>query len=491
MKTPATPKLPLIARERMSGVDTAWLRMDRPTNLMVITGVMIFEDKLDLKHLKRALEERFLAFPRFLQRPVHETGIYYWETDPHFDLERHVHRVALPRPAGKRELQDLTSDLASTALDPNQPLWQFHLVEDYLAGSALVIRIHHCYADGIALIRVLLTLSEGEEKPRRKDGGGLFGLGLEGWVPWLEPFTDASAKVLQWSSGFWKRYFEVVLHPSKAAEYAQMGAGMVMEAGRLLTMSPEPETRFRGEPGLSKRAAWSEPLSLAEVKAVGKTLGCSINDVLLATAAGALRAYLVAHRDKVDGLTIRVAVPVNLRPPEDADQLGNQFGLVFLELPVGVANPLERVYTVRTRMQALKTSPQPMLVLGLLAFAGMAPMAVQEQLVLTLGAHATAVMTNVPGPQQRLCFAGAEIADQIFWVPQSGNVGMGASILSYAGHVQFGLITDAGLVPDPERIVECYRDEFEKLQQAATGHAAGETPAPKARKPRRKTKTTP
>jgi hypothetical protein len=120
-------------------------------------------------------------------------------------------------------------------------------------------------------------------------------------------------------------------------------------------------------------------------------------------------------------------------------------------------------------MLALRHSPQPMLLLGLLNFAGIAPRAVHEQLLQTLGAHATAVMTNVPGPQRRLRFAGVEIDEQIFWVPQSGEIGMGASLLSYAGHVQFGLITDAGMVPDPARIVERFPAEFDKLKRAASG----------------------
>jgi hypothetical protein len=159
-------------------------------------------------------------------------------------------------------------------------------------------------------------------------------------------------------------------------------------------------------------------------------------------------------------------VPVNLRPPQGGEALGNEFGLVFLELPLGVASPVARVHAVQARMQALRRSPQPVLMLGLLAFAGQSPRALQEQLLQIFGAHATAVMTNVPGPQKRLRFAGAEISEQMFWVPQSGDIALGASILSYAGQVQFGLMTDAGMVRDPERIVARFPGEIEKLQEA-------------------------
>lgn len=466
-------------RERMTGVDTAWLRMDRATNPMVIVGVMIFSGRLEYRRLRQSLEHDFLSYERFRQRPVENGATWTWETDPNFDLERHVHRTALPAPGGKRELLEFVSDLASTALDPKQPLWQFHLVERYQEGSALVIRIHHCYADGMALIRVLMSMTDGGAKPRRRAARSPFWLpGVEAWFPWLEPMTGTANRMLEWSTGFWQRYLEMLVQPGKAVEYAQIAAGTATEAVKLLTMNPEPQSRLRGKPGLSKRAAWCEPLPLAEVKQTGKVLGCSINDMLLASAAGALRRYLVGRRDKVEGLEIRVVVPVNLRSGEDAGDLGNKFGLVFLQLPVGIANPLERLYTVRTRMQALKNSPQPMLILGLLSAAGSGPSALQELLVQTLSSHASAVMTNVPGPQQRLHFAGAEISQQIFWVPQSGDVAIGASILSYAGQVQFGLITDAGIIPDPEKIVDAFEPEFRQLAQIAELHPWESPPEP-------------
>ena len=200
-----------------------------------------------------------------------------------------------------------------------------------------------------------------------------------------------------------------------------------------------------------------------EVKAIGKALRASVNDVLLATVAGALRSYLVSKGDSADGVMIRALVPVNLRPPEKAYRLGNQFGLVFLDLPLGIENPVERLYAVRANMNALKDSFQPVLALGLLAAMGAGPKILQEQLLQALARNGTAVMTNVPGPQRSLYFAGAKIDRFLFWVPQSGDIGMGVSILSYAGNVQFGVITDRGLVPDPEHVVGRFGSELEKL----------------------------
>jgi diacylglycerol O-acyltransferase len=160
---------------------------------------------------------------------------------------------------------------------------------------------------------------------------------------------------------------------------------------------------------------------------------------------------------------MRALVPVNLRPLESAHKLGNQFGLVFLDLPIGIENPVERLYAVRANMRALRDSFQPVLTLGLLAAVGAGPKLLQDQLLSALSRNGSAVMTNVRGPQQPLYMAGAKIGRFMFWVPQSGDVGMGASILSYDGQVQFGLITDRGLCPDPERVIARFRPEFEKL----------------------------
>jgi WS/DGAT/MGAT family acyltransferase len=196
---------------------------------------------------------------------------------------------------------------------------------------------------------------------------------------------------------------------------------------------------------------------------VGKALDCSVNDVLLSCVAGALRDYLVAKGDDASGVETRAMVPVNLRAPGSEGKLGNRFGLVPLVLPVGIANPLKRVYEVHNRMEALKGSYTPVLALGLLGFMGIAPNALREEILSMLANKSTAVMTNVPGPQKPLYLAGRRIDQIMFWVPQSGNIGMGVSILSYNGGVQFAVITDKKLVPDPDRLIAGFRPEFEKL----------------------------
>jgi WS/DGAT/MGAT family acyltransferase len=209
--------------------------------------------------------------------------------------------------------------------------------------------------------------------------------------------------------------------------------------------------------------AWCQPIPLDEVKAVGRALNCSVNDVLLSCVAGAIGEYLKSHGDAVAGQEIRAMVPVNLRPIEQAHKLGNRFGLVPLVLPIGVDNPVERVYEVRRRMNSLKGSTQPLLAFGMLAVAGLLIKPAQDAMLNLFGRKTTAVMTNVPGPREKLRFCGATLEQSMFWVPQSGDIGLGVSILSYGGGVQFGVITDTMLCPDPQKIIDEFEPEFARL----------------------------
>jgi diacylglycerol O-acyltransferase len=185
--------------------------------------------------------------------------------------------------------------------------------------------------------------------------------------------------------------------------------------------------------------------------------------VLVSVVAGALRSYLIDQGDSAQDVEIRALVPVNLRPSGPVRELGNYFGMVFLSLPVGIEDPLERLAEVRRRMQDLKTSTQPLVALAILTFMGIASRGMQERVLEILAANASMALTNVPGPGGPLYFAGARITQQIFWVPQSGGIGMGISVLTYAGGVQFGVIADIRRVPYPQEIVQRFAPEFEAL----------------------------
>jgi WS/DGAT/MGAT family acyltransferase len=461
-------RVPGVSRdlEPMSKVDTAWLRMERPTNLMMVTGVLMLDAALDVARFKKVISQRFLAHRRFRQRAVDTAAGAFWQSDPDFDLDWHVRLTALPGEAGELELQNLVSLLASTPLDHSKPLWQFHVVERYRGGSAVIMRIHHCYADGIALIQVLLSMTDTEANPGRSDESAASWLGEDGGTvtqrlrdpvrAGVDAVTHLGGKVVE-------KGLALLKDPAVAGLLAREGAAIARELAIALALPDDPVTPLRGSLGVIKRCAWAEPLRLDEVKTVARALECTVNDVLLSAACGALRSYLADLGHPIDGLSIRATVPVNLRPLEHAKKLGNRFGLVFLELPIGESNPLRRLELLARNMQALKRSRQAIMAYGLLAALGMGPAALQGPALELFSRKATAVATNVPGPQMPLYFAGRRIVEQMFWVPQTGSIGVGISILSYDGQVHFGLIADAQLVPEPRAVIERFAPEFEKL----------------------------
>jgi diacylglycerol O-acyltransferase / wax synthase len=466
-------------RERMASIDTAWLRMDRPANLMQIIGVMVFDGRLDPERFKRTVAKRLLRYHRFRQIAELDSDGAWWVDDDDFDLDSHVRRTVLPAPGGKRELQKFVAEMASEPLNPARPRWEYQLVETADGNSAVVVRVHHAIADGIALIGVLHSLTDdapdapdtggretgaekrasrkAEEEDKDADDSDLF------WSVIAEPITDLALASIRLGGTLWGHYQGLRNDPGTLLDYASVAGAIANEVGKLALMPSDSHTRLKGKPGTVKRVAWSEPIPLPEVKAIGQVLGCSVNDLLLSSVAGALRGYLQDKGDSTTDVDLRAMVPVNLRSADRKGDLGNHFGLVALELPVGIENPLARLYTTKARMEALKSSYQAQVTYGLLGLVGMAPKFLQQQVLDLVASKATAVMTNVPGPQLPRYLAGVKLKQQMFWVPQTSNIGIGVSILSYDGKVQFGLITDKGLVDDPERIVDRFSAEFEKL----------------------------
>lgn len=447
--------------EPLSTVDTAWLRMEDPTNLMMITALLVFDAPLSLEVLRQRVEQRLLRFRRFrqrVQRPV--LGAPFWEDDPHFDLSAHLHRIALHAPGDQAALQELTSDLMSTPIDFSKSPWQFHLVENYAGGSVLLARIHHCVADGIALVNVLLSMTDQHPDVR-----------LNGSAAQPRQERDPISTLLRQSnaalSSTRRTASSLLTNPAQALGLARQGASLATTLGKLVLMSGDPSTSFKGRLGVSKRAAWSPPIPLEQVKLVGRMIGGTINDVLLTATSGALRRYLQGRGDQVDGLDIRAVVPVNLRPLNGPIELGNHFGLVFLSLPVGIEDIFERLHELKRRMDVIKSSPEALVVFGVLSAMGATPDAVEEQIVGLFGSKATGVMTNVPGPRETIYLNGVPIREMMFWVPQSGRLGLGVSILSYAGHVRIGIATDVGLAPDPDTIVAAFLQEFAHMYDLA------------------------
>lgn len=473
----------MTAREPLSSVDFAWLRMDDPTNLMHINGVLVLDQPVAFESIRDLIEKRLLAIPRFRSRVVVPgRGKPYWETDPAFDIANHVGRITLPDPGGDGELREVVEGLISQQFDPAHPMWRFEVIQNFHGGTVIMAKLHHCLGDGVALMLVLLSMTD--RTPQPESGAR---------NPFLSLYTRHEKHehgeehldldtIRQLAEEIMPEGMRLMLHPAEAFRKVKgwvKGPAATGALGRLVLRPSDPRTVFKGPLGVAKSVAWSEALPLDEVKAVSKALGATINDVLLSAMTGGLRRYLTQNGGAPpDDLNFRAAMPVNLRTMERMNQLGNQFGLIFLSLPVGIADPAKRLAELKRRASSLKRSLEPVVVFRILDALGIVPRKVQDLVVSIFATKATAVMTNVPGPKEVLYLAGKPIQDIFFWVPQAGRVGIGISICSYAGRVRLGVGTDSGLVPDPEKIVEGFHEELEAMRRLAgrTEELTGEPP---------------
>jgi len=459
----------------LSPVDLAWLRMDEPSNRMHVHGVLVLAGDMERADVEAALAARLVSIPRFRQRVADDGGRLVWTDDAAFDISRHVIEQRLNEPGGDTELATAIEQHLHAGFDRAHPLWAFHVLRGFAGGqTAVFARLHHAIGDGVALMMVLLALTDlaPQGPPAVEVGDDLSRPSLN---PFYEILSAGPAAGLQAARAAAERWapdtLRLMLAPAEA--YSELGAlarafGETRAVARILGRRGEPATPFKGKLGIPKRVAWTERIPLEQIKDLGRALGATVNDVLNNAMTGGLRRYLVRGSAPPEKLSFRCAMPVNLRLLGEMAALGNRFGLIFLELPVGIADPMRRLEVLRARTQALKRSAEPLAILGLLELAGRLPVAFQRLLVRIFEARATAVFTNVPGPATRLWFAGMPLSDIFFWVPQAGRLGLGVSILSYDGWVRMGVGTDAGLVPDPERIVEGFHAELDALSDAAS-----------------------
>ena len=286
--------------ERMSKVDTAWLRMDTEANLMMIVGVWSIRPGITLAALRERVAERLLQYPRFRQKVVDDALLgAQWVVDRNFDIARHVvAEVPLPLRGQSRDevLRERVGELCSEALDPAHPLWQFQLIEDMGDGSsALIARIHHCIADGIALIAVMLSITDGGKAPPQRSSSSAARAEEEpDWLldAFLRPLSNLTVKAIGMTGKGMSKGVDTMMSagtPMDASlEMARMGYQAVSDVAAFALMPDDSPTRLKGKPGLGKTVAWDDSLALDDVKAVGKALGASINDVLLACAARAV-----------------------------------------------------------------------------------------------------------------------------------------------------------------------------------------------------------
>lgn len=454
-------------REPLASVDSAWLRMDEPGNLMIVTSVLVLREPVPFARYRDLVASRLGALPRLRERivkPRTASGPLVWETDPRFDLSYHFRVAPLERP-DQISLQALVGRLMSDPLDPRRPLWQIHFVPQYQGGCAVISRFHHCVGDGLAMLYVLQMLTDdppteltnAPPAPRPGANHKAFEWPLKQSAPPLVSFMRSVGGSLA------RKVKALTTHPASALDAMRnlaLGAGTVW---KLLFMSSDSHTVFKGPLSNEKRAVWSHPIPIDTLKAIARATGSTINDVVLAALAGGLRRYLVAHEQQVAGVELRALVPVNLRPIEEASELGNRFGLVFVPLPLGIVDPLDRLFVVRETTRQIKRSPERLLTFLLLRFLGIAPSPLFEIVVNLFARRCTVVLTNVVGPREPLRMTGTTLKQVMFWVPCAGRLAVGVSLLSYTGNLWISIATDGRLASDPGVILDGFESEIAAL----------------------------
>ncbi len=425
----------------MSAVDAAWYHIDGPANLAIVTGIALTKQALDFGKVSKIIQRRLLEFERFRQRVV-EHGLAIptleWQDIPDFDIGPHLRHAALPAPQNEKALMALVNDLASMPLDRSRPLWQIHIIDSVMGVSAMIFRYHHCIGDGTAMKAVTARLFDivgAKTRPPSRSA--------------KQSAPDAQT----------------------AAPGLLEQAGLIMKGAGALLLElvkwPDPPSPFKGDFSPGKTVAWTQAVSLDQVKAIGASTGAKVNDVLVAVATGALRSYLMQRGINVNQSTLRAMVPVDLRAPQNQGELGNDFGLVILDLPVEVASATKRLALVKARMDALKRSTEAIAMQFLFDLFGRGPKLLEDLANQVFGSKASIVLTNVVGPNQPVLLAGVPIDRLMFCVPFPGNqLGLGLSILSYQGMATLTVIADARLVPDPEKITRQFNRQFAAMTKS-------------------------
>ncbi|MCP5044934.1 MAG: DUF1298 domain-containing protein [bacterium] len=429
-------------RSPLDAADSAWLRVDRDHNHMIITALMVLDRPVPFETLCERFDERLRRYPRLMRRIARGpfgVGPPCWEDDADFGITQQFERNELADPAGRSELETFIGTLMQAGFPDDRPHWRIHYVERFASehggeGAAIVIRVHHCMADGIALLRVLLSLAD--EPPQIT-----FPTAAAGWA--------RSARE--------RRPLARTLAATRLV--ARSAASFV----GFLTSRGDPHSRFRRPLGSTKCAALSKPLPLSDIKDIARAHGATVNEVLLCAAAGALRHVLENDPGFHEALVLRGVVPVNLRADEDLENLGNRFGLVFMPMPVGMSDRGARLRSVRKAMTGIKSTPEALAWFAVLRALGRVPDWIEALGVELFSRKATLVVTSLAGPTDALHLCGAKLEDLMFWVPSAGQVGLGLSMLSYDDRVLLGVATDAGQLDTPARIARAFEEEIRAL----------------------------
>ncbi len=468
--------------DRLTGLDSSFLHLERDSAHMHVAGCMVFEGEAPAyDELVEQIMSRLHLVPRYRQRlafvPFNQ-GRPVWVDDPHFNVGFHVRHTALPSPGGDAQLKRLAGRVFSQALDRSRPLWELWLVEG-LAGErfAVLSKTHHALVDGISGVDIATVLFDSSPEPMPVAPPE------HRWVPRPLP---SSAQLLA------DALLERVTVPGEIARGARAtlrgprhvagrvaravgGVGAMARAG----LQPAPPSPLNVRIGPHRRFTWVED-DLGRFKAVKNALGGTVNDVVLASVAGALGRYLRMHGEATDDTVLRAMVPVSIRADVERGALGNRVAAMWAPLPVGITDPVQRLLTISREMDGIKSSGQAVGAQVLTELTGFAPPTILAQ-AARLQAHQrmfNLVITNVPGPQFSLYMLGRRLHAMYPMVPLAENQALGVAIMSYDGQLNFGLNADFDGLPDLEALADELRASVDELVAAA-----GEDPARAATAP--------
>lgn len=441
---------------RMSPTDAVWYLGESPANPMMISSIVWFDRTPDIDRLRTVLTQRLTS-----QHPVFRERIApsrfpllmpSWEEHAEFDLDEHVQVSQLPAPGDQATLERICGEQRSQPLDRSRPLWKVDVLTGYRgSGCAMHVRIHHSVGDGLALMALLLALTD-ELEP--------------GTIPVADdPEHEALGRaLLHRTENAVTAASRAALHPAELLNMVLGAAVNIAWGFKLLTPAMAERTGLIGRPNGTKLMAWDpDGLPLDAVKATGRQMDATVNDVLLALLSGALHRYLVERDDLV--ADVLVMVPINLRSPDEPlpRHLGNRIGLLPVLLPVGLDTAEARLRTVHERLLALKDSPAPAVSRILLAGTSLLTPPVERAIHRLNQIRSTGVVTNVPGPEMPLHLAGARIEGVIGWGGMTGHLNLGGAFISLRGRVFSGIVTDQAITPDPGLILRYLHDEWVNL----------------------------
>jgi diacylglycerol O-acyltransferase len=482
---------------RLSGVDAAFLYLERKEIPLNIAAVGLFDGPIPFREFVANIDSKLDLVPRYRQvavPPPLNLGYPTWEHDPEFDIKNHIFRVKLPAPGGEAELEALASRLLSRVLDRRKPLWEIHVVDGLRDGrGALIVRIHHALADGVAgaaLLRIMLDATPEYSCATRQQhtraavpprvehtlaeqiGGAIQSA--------LENVVAAEAGLLSLAEGL----------------LSDSGKGALQGLAALLPELMQPPERFPFNKACSgdRKFCWTE-VDFAHVQAIRAALGGKVNDCVLSVVVRAIARYIRLHGEEVEGRFLRVVCPVNIRGDEQGESLGNRITFLPVVLPLDVRDPVEMLHAVSTRMEIMKNVRAAELVAIGASCLGTTPAPVQElfwrgipmvPLPLPL---LNIICTNVPGSRTPLYTVGRRLIASYPHVPTGYELGLGVAVQSYDGRLFFGLTADAQVAPDVARLREYIQVSFRELCKAAGIKTA--PPVGKSRRTKRPAKAKP